>query len=239
MIDDKTLLSYADGELDPSRAAAVERMLATDPGLAAKLEQHRRLAARLRAAYDPVLAEPIPERLARTARGGGTVISLAEARAARAAKPGPMRDWRAGGMLAAGLVAALALGEALGTARTGPVAEQAGQLVASGELGHALDTQLSGGGKAIRVQLTFRDRAGAICRSFNGALAGGVACRENGRWALRALFPGEGGPAGKYRMAASGDPRVLQVVGDTISGEPFDATQERAAKARRWTPAPR
>jgi hypothetical protein len=237
MIDDETLLAYADGELEPGRAAAVERMLAEDPALAAKLEQHRRVGARLRAAYDPVLNEPVPERLARTARGGATVISLAEARAAREAKSGPARDWRVGGLLAAGLVAALMVGQALWTPQTGPVAERAGRLVASGDLGRALDTQLSGSGSAVRVQLTFRDRAGSICRSFTGTLADGVACRENGRWALKALFPGEG-QTGNYRMAASGDPRVLQAVTSTMAGEPFDAGQERAAKARHWTPSP-
>jgi len=237
MIDDKTLLAYADGELEASRAAVVERMLAEDPALAAKLEQHRRLAARLRAAYDPVLNEPVPEGLTRTARGGGTVISLAEARAARQTTSGPARDWRVGGLLAAGLVAALMVGQALWTPPTGPVMEQAGRLVASGDLGRALDTQLSGGGSAIRVQLTFRDRAGSVCRSFTGTLAGGVACLENGRGAFKALFPGEG-QAGDYRMAASGDPRVIQTVAATIAGEPFDAGQERAAKARHWAPAP-
>ncbi|HLZ83125.1 MAG TPA: hypothetical protein VKQ54_06115 [Caulobacteraceae bacterium] len=238
MIDDKTLLAYADGELEPGRAAAVERMLASDPGLAAKLDQHRRLAARLKRAYDPVLKEPIPERLARTARGGGTVISLAEVRAARTARAGPMRSWRAGGLIAAGVAAALFAGQALWAPGSGPVAVRSGQLVAAGDLGRALDTQLSGGGAAIRIQLTYRDRAGSICRSFTGTLAGGVACRESGRWAVKALFPGES-QTGAYRMAASGDPRVLQTVADTISGAPFDALQERAAKSRRWTPGPR
>ena len=238
MIDDKTLLAYADGELEPARAAAVERMLATDPGLAAKLEQHRRLARRLRAAYDPVLKQPIPERLARTAKGGATVISLAEARAARAAKTSPARDWRGGGLIAAGLVAAVVVGQALWATQGRPVEEQGGRLVASGQIGRALDTQLSGEGRAIRVQLTFRDRAGSICRSFTGAVADGVACREDGRWTLKALFPGQG-PAGDYRMAAGGDPHLMQVVGDSISGEAFGAAQERAAKARGWAPSPR
>jgi hypothetical protein len=237
MIDDKTLLAYADGELEPGRAEDVERILAEDPALAAKLEQHRRLAARLRAAYDPVLKEPVPEPLARTARGGGTVISLAKARAARAAKSAPIRNWRAGGLIAAGLLAALVVGQALWTPQSGPVAQRDGRLVASGGLGRALDTQLSGGESAIRVQLTFRDRAGSICRSFTSPLAGGVACREDGHWALKALFPGQG-QAGQYRMAASGDPRVLQTVTDTISGDPFDATQERAARTRHWAPSP-
>lgn len=233
MIDDKTLLAYADGELDPGRAAAVERVLASNPALAAKLEQHRRLAGRLRGAYDPVLKEPIPERLARTAGGGAKVISLAEARAARAAKAAP-RNWRTGALVAAGLAVAVVLGQVFWTPQASPVAERWGRLVASDELGRALDAQLSGEGRATRVQLTFRDRTGAICRSFTGGVASGVACREDGAWALEALFPGQPATGGDYRMAAGGDPRVMRVVGDMISGDPFDAAQERAAKARHW-----
>jgi hypothetical protein len=245
MIDDETLLAYADGELDPGRAAAVEQMLTTDPALAAKLEQHRRLAGRLRAAYDPVLREAIPERLSRAAGGGLKVFSLAQARAARATGHAPLRNWRAAGLVAAGLVGALVVGQAFWPSPSGPVAARAGHLVAAGDLARALDTQLSGAAGAVRIQLTFRDRAGAICRSFTGAMASGIACRQDGAWALQALFAGRPPAAGDYRMAASGDPRVLQVVGDMITGDSFDAAQERAAKARRWTrwptglPAPR
>jgi anti-sigma factor RsiW len=223
MIDDKTLLAYADGELDPGRAADVERVLARDPVLAAKLEQHRRHAGRLRAS------------------GGAKVISLAEARAARAVKAAPARDWRAGGLIAAGLAAALMVGELLWAPHAGPVAERRGQLVASGDLGQTLDTQLSGGAQTTRIrgptriQLTFRDRAGAVCRSFTGAVASGVACRQDGGWALQALFPAQAPSGGDYGTATSGDPRVRRVVGDMISGDAFDAAQERAARARHWT----
>jgi anti-sigma factor RsiW len=62
MIDDETLLAYADGALDASRAAAVEQLLARDPFLAAKLEHRRRLARR---PYHRVAKEQIPERRAR------------------------------------------------------------------------------------------------------------------------------------------------------------------------------
>jgi hypothetical protein len=233
-IDDETLLAYADGELEPARAEAVERMLASDPELAARLEQHRTLAARLRAAYDPVLDAPIPDRLTRTLTGGGgKVISFAEASAARAARTAPPRPWRAG-LIAAGLAAALVAGMLLRPA-SGPLVERGGRLVAAGDLARVLDTQLSGGGEAIRVQLTFRDRTGAICRSFVGAASSGVACRRSGEWAVEALLRGEAPSGGAYRMASSGDPRLVQVIGDMISGDAFDAAQERAAKARHWT----
>jgi len=132
--------------------------------------------------------EQDPERIARTADGRAKVISLVEARAARAAKTAPPRNSRAGGLIAAGLVAALVVGLAFWTPRTGFVAERDGHLIATGDLAHALDTQLSGEGRVVRVQLTFRDRTGAICRSFTSAEARGVACRQDGGWELQACF---------------------------------------------------
>ena len=68
-VDYQTLLAYADGELEPDRVAEVERKLADDPALAARLALHRRLAARLHAAYDPVLQQPVPEGLRRGLSG--------------------------------------------------------------------------------------------------------------------------------------------------------------------------
>jgi anti-sigma factor RsiW len=232
MIDDETLLAYADGALDASRAAAVEQLLARDPFLAAKLEHRRRLARR---SYHRVAKEQIPERRARAADGEAKVISLAEARAARAAKSAPARTSAASGLIAASGVAALVVGLAFWTPRTGFFAERGGYLIATGDLAHALDTQLSGEGRAVRVQLTFRDRADAICRAFAGPEVHGVACRQDGGWALQGLFPGEPAQAGARLTAPNSDPRVRQIVGDLISGEAFDAAQERAAKDRRWT----
>jgi hypothetical protein len=39
-------------------------------------------------------------------------------------------------------------------------------------------------------------------------------------------------------MASAGDPRLMQVVGDLIDGDPFDAGQERAARALGWKAPP-
>jgi hypothetical protein len=90
------------------------------------------------------------------------------------------------------------VGQAVLAPPPAPITVRDGRLVAAGPLGRALDRQLAASGPAagVRIQLTFRDRQGAVCRTFEGEAAAGVACREAGRWALRAVFGGQGGPPG-------------------------------------------
>jgi anti-sigma factor RsiW len=64
-ITEAELQAYADGKIDAVRRAAVEAWLATRPEEAERVADYRRLGAALRAAYDPVLAEPVPPALTR------------------------------------------------------------------------------------------------------------------------------------------------------------------------------
>jgi anti-sigma factor RsiW len=78
-LSDADLNAYADGQLAPARAAAVEAALALDAALAARVAEIRAQNAALRDALDPVLAEPIPQRLLDAARpparsGRGAVL---------------------------------------------------------------------------------------------------------------------------------------------------------------------
>lgn len=59
------LLALADGRLDhePLHKRAVESAAARNPAIAARLRDYRAQTRALRAAYDPILTEPIPERL--------------------------------------------------------------------------------------------------------------------------------------------------------------------------------
>jgi anti-sigma factor RsiW len=61
--EDADVHAYADGRLPPERIAAFEAALARDPVLAAQVADIRAQNAALRDALDPMLAEPIPERL--------------------------------------------------------------------------------------------------------------------------------------------------------------------------------
>jgi anti-sigma factor RsiW len=66
-ITEGDLQSYADGRLPEARRAAVEAWLATRPDEAERIAAYRRLANEVRAAYDSMIAEPVPERLAQAA----------------------------------------------------------------------------------------------------------------------------------------------------------------------------
>jgi anti-sigma factor RsiW len=68
VLSDVDLNAYADRQLAPERAGAVEAALAGDPSLAARVAEIRAQNAALRDALDPVLAERIPDRLLDAAR---------------------------------------------------------------------------------------------------------------------------------------------------------------------------
>ncbi|PJK29911.1 anti-sigma factor family protein [Minwuia thermotolerans] len=98
-IGELDLLAYADGRLsrDPERRAAVERYLSDRPHLAERVAAFAQQDSAIRTAFDPVLGEPVPERLR-------AVVE----RPAR--RPSPVRT----GLLAASLLLAALLGGAAG-----------------------------------------------------------------------------------------------------------------------------
>jgi anti-sigma factor RsiW len=68
-VTDSDLNAYVDGQLANSRLAAVEDALARDPSLAAWVAEAKGRNAALHDAFDPWLAEAIPERLIAAATG--------------------------------------------------------------------------------------------------------------------------------------------------------------------------
>ena len=67
-LSDSDLSAFADRQLPPERAAEVAAVLGADAALAARVAGIREQNAALRDALDPVLAEPIPDRLLDAAR---------------------------------------------------------------------------------------------------------------------------------------------------------------------------
>ena len=118
----------------------------------------------------------------------------------------------------------------------GPVEVQGGRLYAAAALDHALGSELASlpSNGPVRIGITFRDRAGEICRTFTDPQSSGLACRTNGRWQVRGLFAAPEGQGAAYRMAAGMDPNLATLVDSTMAGEPFDEAQEQAAKAKGW-----
>jgi hypothetical protein len=67
IITEELLMAYADGELDGAEHAAdrarIEAAMRADPDVARRIESHRALRRQLGATFDPVLDEPVPDRL--------------------------------------------------------------------------------------------------------------------------------------------------------------------------------
>jgi anti-sigma factor RsiW len=66
-ITEADLQAYADGRLPEERRSAVEAWLAARPDEAERIAAYRRMAHEVRAAYETMLSEPVPPRLAQAA----------------------------------------------------------------------------------------------------------------------------------------------------------------------------
>ena len=232
MTDDEEFYAWLDGELDGDAAAKVAARVADDPALTKLAEQHRALGVTLRNAFDPIASSPVPEHMLAAARTEASVIDFGTAKDRRSARFG-LPQWAA---IAATLVVGVVTGTMMQSGRASPVEASNGQLVAAASLDKALDAQLASTGHSgpVRIGLTFRDGAGAICRSFTDSGSSGLACQDRGQWQIRGLFGALEGQRGDYRMAAGPDPALAALIDSTIAGEAFDADQERAAKERGW-----
>lgn len=256
-VTEEVLAAYADGELDGARRSEVERALAANPALAARLQRYRALQERLRGAYDDVLNEPVPARMIEALRAGtavgdagstgaGRIAEVADlaahrAAAARSRATGAQRSpvWLTA---AASVLLGLALGYSLPHRDGAPILQvHDGHLTAQGTLAAALDTQLAAQQsrtETVQVGLSFRNSQGDYCRTFatGGATAlAGLACRTHDAWQLRLLTGDDHQPARGFRTAASGiPPAVLARVQAEIDGEPLDAAQEAAAAKAHW-----
>lgn len=241
-VPDEILMAYADGELDAAGRAQVEAALATDPGMARRVAEHRALRRTLAAGFHPVLEEPVPERLLSWARSDAAPPSQAKVLPFRRKSAAP-RSWLQWGSLAAGFVlGALVWQLAARQYLSGPVIDHNGELVAAGVLARALNVQLAAeqsSSTAVQIGVSFVSKGGDYCRTFRLRAATGVAglaCQQDAQWKLEVLTRAAATPAvPQYRQAGSAlPPAVLQAVSDSIAGEPLDAAAETRARARAW-----
>ena len=234
MIEEEKFFAWLDGELGPEEAARVEAEVAADPELSRKAEEHRAMAASLRGAFASIAAAPVPERISQAARPDN-VVDFGKAREARRSR-GKTPFWSQAAALAATLAVGIFTGSMLVGGQAGPVRTEGGRLVAGGDLKKALSVQLASAPaeQGARIGMTYRDKSGAICRTFSDDNASGLACQQGGDWRIRGLFQNAEGQSSDYRMAAGADPRLMDMVDESIAGEPFDAAQEKAASERGW-----
>lgn len=245
-IPEERLMAYIDGELAGEARAEVERAIAGDAELARRVARQQSLRRRLRRAYDPVLEEPVPDRLVSAVRAvlvsvpPANVVPLRGARST-AVPRWSTREWTA--IAASLVVGALVSALALRSFESGPVSARGGRLIASGALASALSTQLASRpppDSQVAIGVTFVSRSGDYCRTFamrgRSAMAG-LACRDQGAWRIDTLAQSEAAAPGEgaYRPAASSIPQaVLDAAGAVIAGEPLDARAEAAAQASDW-----
>ena len=228
-VDDK-FFAWLDGELSGDEAAEMGARVAADPHLTALADQHRAMQSRLKGAFDTVAQAPVPDHVRAALRPSAEVIDFGARQHARRWRPLP--QWAA---MAATLAIGVLLGSMLQWRGSAPVELRGGQIFAAAALDHALDSQLASAPQGnTRIGLTFRDRTGAICRSFTETHSSGLACRRDGRWELRGLFAAPEGQGNAYRMAGGMDPNLAALVDSAMAGEPFDAAQEKAAQDKGW-----
>ena len=234
-IDDETFFAWLDGELEAKQADAVAAEVASDPRLTRLAEQHGAFETRLRGAFDTVAAAPVPERLAKSIKpSSAQIVHLAAPR--RSSNDDSRWGWPQAAAIAATLVLGIGLGTTLDSERsTAPVEVRGGKMFAATQLDDALNQQLASDQAGdVHLGITFRDQQGAICRTFTDQRSSGLACREGDDWQLRGLFAAPEGQSDSYRMATGMDPNLAALIDSTIQGEPFEAEQEKAAKARGW-----
>ena len=236
-IDDELLIAFADGECSDAERAEVERALADDPALRERLEQHRRVAARMAAHYAPMFEAPVPDRLAALLHKQQTdVIDFAAARENRQQRR-RLPGWGQWGAIAASLAVGILVGQ-LTLSTGGPVESRQGALMARGELAEALDVQLASApeeASGVRIGVPFRNQSGQFCRSFAMKDLSGIGCRSDDGWRLPVTHATSAAQSGGgYRQAASGDSLVLQAATGMMSGTLLDAATERKVRDNGW-----
>lgn len=243
--DDEQIHAYVDGVLDADAAARLEADGRTDAALAARIARQRELRTTLRAEFDPVLAEPIPQRLRDALAGpatGAVVTPIGSARRERvraARSAWSVREWAA-------IAATLVLGALLGPlvfrgSGSVPIETSRDRLVAVGYLDAALSSQLGGAppeGAPARIGMSFRAAAGEYCRTFTLRIGtGGLACRRDNRWSVEVLdgAVAKAGETGDFRQASSAlSPAMLGALTALGAGDPLTTEQEQQRIGSGW-----
>lgn len=235
MTDDPDFFAWLDGELAEPQASAMAARVAADPELSAFAEEHRALGSRLREAFAPVVAGPLPDRLrAAVAQPSASVIDFTATRERRARRWN--ERWSVQGLaLAASLALGLTIGAVLPRNDGGSFRSDDGRLLAAGTLQGALSTQLASAGntRGVRIGLSFRNADGRYCRSFEAEVQSGLACRAGDGWAIEGLVSSTASQS-DYRMAAGSDPALAALIDQRLAGDPLDEAAERRARDRGW-----
>lgn len=230
--DPQSWQAYVDGAMEAAARAEIEAAMAEDPRLRLRIEQAIRTRDRVRAGFDAVLEEPMPDRFA------AVLASPASAPAPARARRTPTPWW---GLACAAALAAVAVGLGWRDAARPPLRTEGARTFASGALADGLERRLASAprsGETVAIGVTFRDRDGRWCRSFAmpAEAIAGLACRENGRWRVGLLDARDGeDDAGTWRQASSPmSPALIAEIDARIAGETLSADEERRVRDAGW-----
>ncbi|HWL62413.1 MAG TPA: hypothetical protein VNQ32_06440 [Steroidobacteraceae bacterium] len=234
--DELQLAAYVDGELDATAAARIEAQLVQDAALATRVARQRALRAQLRAAFDPVVQEPVPPKLLAALEGrGSAAVPIGIARAPASPLQASPMWW---GAAAASVLLALLAGWMLprGNAMLVPASDG---LLASGVLHQALSMQASGataGTGAVHVSLSFQATDGRYCRAFSlPSGVDGLACRHDGRWLIEATGRAPRSAGDGYRQAGTTlSPSVVAAISGRQQADVLTPEEERQLLDRGW-----
>ena len=239
MFDDETLMRRVDGELTLEVAEAIDAAAATDPALTARLTALRALRSAARAAF-PLAADPRDAVLTRLIAAGAATRARQNWFGSLGEMFLPRYALAWGGAAAVCFVAGLVAGQIGGQIGGRPDGFAVGRdgAIADAGLIKVLDRGLAADRVDARgraVDLTFRDDAGRWCRTFRAGEAGvaGLACRQDGRWAMQALAPFTA-PTGELRTAAAETPAAVLAAVDAAGGDTLDAAAETRARNAGW-----
>lgn len=238
-IDEETPIAYVDGELPLDAERRFEETLSRDAELQRRVEEQRKLRTSLRAAFAPTLTEDIPPNI---------LNAINTAPVSRQWRRQESFRWtRIFGRTASQFQIRMAVGTAVTVIMLVAVVwresggndlfvNRNGVTIAQGSLASALDTRLaSDNGPGAQMGLSFRNKAGAVCRTFAVSQKAGVACHTNDAWQVATLVDiGKHAPV-DFHAAGSEMPAALRAtISHMIFGDPFDAAQERASLSRGW-----
>jgi hypothetical protein len=238
-INDDLLMAYADGELDPAEAEAVERAMSSDPRAArtvAAFLKSRRLA---RAIFAP--PEPVPAAL--QAAVEAEIGAARERRTPRDVASPSLAKRRSVSWPSLALAAALVLSLASGVVLLrnwgeGDRSLAAGDgILAYADVQQALSTAPSGEEAPLeagtfRAISSFADASGGLCREFTVEASGtrpdrleAVACHGDRGWTLAFLAVA---PASQDYVPADGEGVTASYLRSIGAGSPLDLDAERS-----------
>ena len=240
--------AFVDGELPPADMTRMAALIEKRADLRAYVESQEKLKHHLRDSFSQVLHQAIPAQI------GRLIASAAKRPVGKSRWSDWLREffaWGVAGPAAATLAVGLVVGLFVGRFQPAPFVASVsnGQILAQGELAHALDVQLAANASSkeiVRIGLSFRSKQGDDCRTFewmsSSVSTDGVACHIAGKWNLAALVnaPRHPNDTAAYQTAGATMPDAIRgTVSAMISGEPFDPSGEEAARAAHWTGADR